>query len=173
MLLRFVQIEKDNAMHFKTAQELWIPFIQELQAYGGTEECVSAILDGLRRQIQMQCERPDMHFEIAYLKQRPIGIAIFAIDWDTIYDFLDAPGYGTVMDFYIMPAFRRQGFGLQFFMHIQQLLSCDGATAMYVCPTSVIGQLFWRAAGFRDSGKFDLENEQPIYTKFITGTPIS
>lgn len=168
MLLRFVQIEKDNLTHLKAAKQLWVPFIQELQACSGTKECIPAILSGLHRQVQIQGIRSDIHFEIAYLEQEPIGIAIFAIDWDTVYDFLDEPGYGTVRDFYITPTFRRQGFGLQFFRHIQQVLSGDGATAMYVCPTSVIGQLFWTAAGFRDSGKFDLENEQPIYTKTIT-----
>ena len=36
---------------------------------------------------------------------------------------------------------------------------------MYICPDSVTGQPFWKANGYRDSGKIDPDDKKPIYIK--------
>ena len=71
------------------------------------------------------------------------------------------------MGFYIKPNHRRKGFGEMFFEHLQTVLEKDGTNKMYVCPDSVTGIPFWRAMGFSDSGKLDLDGQKNIYIKFI------
>ena len=34
--INFIQIEKDNAVHFESASQLWIPFIKEVNEHDGT-----------------------------------------------------------------------------------------------------------------------------------------
>ena len=165
--LRFIQLRKDDPELFAMAREVWLPFIQETDAHDGIEETDEEILNGLEKRIAIQGTRNDMHFELALLGDAVIGIAMFAIDLGTIYGILDAPGYGTVMGFYIKPNHRRKGFGRLFFQHIQAVLKDDGAPKLYVCPDSVTGIPFWLAMGFADSGKRDPDVEMPIYIKDI------
>ena len=107
-----------------------------------------------------------MHFEIAFLGSAPIGIAMFAIDLGTVCGLLES-GYGTVMEFYILPEYRRNGFGEEFLQHIEDILCKDGATKFYVTPDSVTGIPFWKSMGYEDSGLMDPDNKQPIFTKHI------
>jgi GNAT superfamily N-acetyltransferase len=164
--LKFVQVQKDNEQHFFETAKLWIAYIQELSSHDGTNKAENEIIDNLRKRIGIQGKRSDMHLEIAYLNDEPIGIANFAIDLGTIYDLIES-GYGTVMEFYIKPEFRRKGLGKEFINHIENVLRNDGAKYMYICPDPVTGEQFWKAMGFVDSGKIDPDNKLPIYTKNI------
>jgi len=164
--LKFVQIQKDNERHFLETAKLWMAYIQELYSHDGTNRAENEIINNLRKRIGIQGKRPDMHFEIAYHQDEPIGIANFAIDIGTIYGLIES-GYGTVMEFYIKPDFRRKGFGKVFLDHIENVLRNDGARNMYICPDSVTGKPFWKAMGFVDTGEIDPDNKLPIYTKDI------
>ena len=166
--LKFVQLQKDNKELFDAAKDIWLPFIREVNANDGKKETDDEIISGLKKRINIQGSRKDMHFEIALHDNEVIGISMFAIDLGTVYGLLDEPGYGTVMGFYIKPGHRRRGFGRQFFNHIEAMLKEDGAKKMYVCPDPVTGEPFWKAMGFSDSGKFDPDDKKPIFIKEIT-----
>ena len=99
--LKFAQIQKDNKSHFLETAKLWMAYIQELGSHDGTNRAENEIINNLRKRIGIQGKRPDMHFEIAYLKDEPIGIANFAIDLGTINGLIES-GYGTEMEFYII-----------------------------------------------------------------------
>ena len=165
--LRFIQLQGGDPELFAMAKEVWLPFIRETNAHDGIEETDEEIISDLEKRISIQGTRNGMHFELALLGDTVIGIAMFAIDLDTIYGILDAPGYGTVMGFYIKPEHRRRGLGRLFFEHIQTVLEKDGAPKLYVCPDSVTGIPFWLAMGFADSGKRDPDVDMPIYIKDI------
>ncbi len=165
--INFIQIEKDNAVHFERASQLWIPFIKEVNEHDGTYQSEEQIINGLKKRISVQGRRKDMHFEIAYVKGEPFGIAMFAIDLGTVYGLLEK-GYGTIMGFYIHPKFRRKGLGTSFSRHIEATLYSDGARKMYICPDSVTGEPFWKFNGYTDSGKIDPDDKKPIYIKEIT-----
>ena len=162
--LTYLQIDKDNEEHFENAKSLWLPFIREVNEHDGTAETDEEITDGLNKRISVQGSRPDMHFEIAFLGEEPVGIAMFAIDTGTVYGLLEA-GYGTVMGFFIKQEQRRKGFGKEFFRHIEEILKKDGAPKIYLTPDGVTGEPFWRAMGLSDSGKTDPDNKMPIYIK--------
>lgn len=162
--LKFLQLEKENAEHFEIAKSVWLPFIHEVNAHDNRQQNDGEIIDGLKRRIAIQGGRKDMHFEVAILNNEVIGIAMFAIDIGTVYGLLES-GYGTIMGFYIKPEHRRKGFGKIFYIHIENVLICDGATKLYICPDAITGVPFWNAMGFADSGKFDPDDRKPIYIK--------
>ena len=162
--LKFVQIRKYDSAQFNTASKLWLPFVQETNSNDGIIQPEIEIIDGLRKRIAIQGLRKDMHFEIAYFGDNAIGIAMFAIDLGTIYGLLEK-GYGTVMGFYILPEYRRKGFGSEFWQHIETILRQDGATNFYICPDAVTGVPFWTHLGFVDSGKVDPDDKKPIFIK--------
>ena len=166
--LKFVQLQEGSKELCDMAKEVWLPFIREVNANDGKSQSDVEILNGLQKRIHIQGTRKDMHFEIILLDDEVVGISMFAIDLGTIYGLLDSPGYGTVMGFYIKPSHRRKGFGRTFFEHIQDVLKKDGANKIYVCPDSVTGIPFWKAMGFSSSGKFDPDDDKPIYIKDIT-----
>ena len=169
--LKFAQIQKDDERHFLETAELWKSYIQEIDSHEGMKINLTEneIINNLRKRIGIQEQTLDMHFEIAYHQDEPIGIANFAVDLGTIYGLIES-GYGTVMEFYIKPGFRREGFGKEFLDHIENVLRNDGAENMYICPDSVTGEPFWEAMGFVDTGKIDPDSKLPIYTKDIAGS---
>lgn len=136
-LIRYIQIEKDNVAHFEMASKLWIPFIQEVNEHDGTYQSEEQMTNGLKKRISIQGYRKDMHFEIAYVNEAPLGIAMFAIDLGTVYGLLEK-GYVTIMGFYVHPNFRRKGLGTPFSKHIEATLFSDGARKMYICPTNYL-----------------------------------
>lgn len=164
--INFIQIEKDNEEHFEMASKLWVPFIREVHEHDGIHEDEEQIINGLKKRIAIQGSRKDMHFEIAVVDGEPFGIAMFAIDLGTIYGLLEK-GYGTIMGFYIRPDFRRKGLGTILSRHIETVLRDDGAENMYICPDAVTGEPFWKANGYKDSGKIDSDDKKPIYIKKI------
>lgn len=164
--LHFVQLIKGNKDHFEVAKSLWVPFINEVSGHDGRQETEEKMIENLQKRIAIQGRRKDMHFEIAYLNDQAIGIAMFAIDLGTVYGLLER-GYGTVMGFYIVPAYRRKGYGRLFWEHIREILQSDGAVNFYVCPDSVTGIPFWKSMGFEDSGKIDPDDKKSIYVKWV------
>lgn len=167
MALQFIQIERENDYHYSLAQELWLPFCKELRLHDGITESDEHILTGLQKRIGIQGARNDMHFELALIGETAIGISMFAIDLGTVYGLLEK-GYGTIMGFYIQPAFRRKGYGRNFYCHIEETLVNDGAKMIYLTPYGVTGIPFWAALGFRDSGIIDPDDKKPIYIKNCT-----
>jgi len=147
-------------------RELCLPYFEELNSHDGICESKEKILTAINSRIAVQGKRKDMHFEIAFLNDEAIGIAMFAIDLGTVRGLLDK-GYGTVMEFYIRPEYRRISLGEEFYLHIEEVLCADGASRFYVTPDSVTGIPFWTSMGFEDSGLMDPDNQQPIYTKHI------
>lgn len=165
--LKFIQIEKDKIEHYEFAKKLWLPFSRELDEHEGISETEEEILYDLSRRINIQGSRENMHFELALLGNEPIGIAMFAIDNGTVYGLLES-GYDVITGFYISPEYRRNGYGREFFGHIEQTLKADGAPKIYLTPDGVTGKPFWVSLGFENSGKFDLDDKKYIYIKDIS-----
>lgn len=162
--LTFVQIEKDNQEHYELAKKLWLPFSREIDEHEGITETEDEMLHDLTRRINIQGNRPDMHFELVLENGEPVGIAMFAIDTGTVYGLLES-GYGVITGFYICPEFRRRGYGREFYEHIETILINDGAPKIYLTPDGITGEPFWTALGFKNSGKFDPDDKKYIYIK--------
>lgn len=164
--LTYLQLSKDEPNHFELAKSVWLPFCHEIDIHDGITESDEEIIEDCKRRIGIQGSRPDMHFELAFLNNEVIGLAMFAIDLGTVYGLLEK-GYGTIMGFYIKPEYRRQGYGREMFLHIESILRYDGAPKIHLTPDGVTGEPFWTALGFENSGKFDPDDEKYIYIKDI------
>ena len=169
--LTFVQIEKNNEGHFNDATKLWVPFLNELDSHNSKTRTTDEILDNLRKRVNIQGQRKDMHFEICYLDSQPVGIANFAVDLGGIKGILEA-GYGFIMGYYILPEFRRQGYGREMLNHIEKVFRSHGVKQLYTSPDPITGEPFWSSMGFTDSGKIDPDDKLPIYIKSIEKQPI-
>lgn len=71
------------------------------------------------------------------------------------------------MEFYVLPQYRRQGYGKNIFEHIEKTFFCHGTEYMYLTPEEVRGEQFWSSLGFMNSGKIDPDNHMPIYIKKV------
>ena len=72
------------------------------------------------------------------------------------------------MEFYIIPDFRRKGYGRTLYEHIENVLINDGAQHMCLTANLVTGKPFWVAMGFHDTGKVDPDNKLPIFIKQLS-----
>jgi len=165
--LEFIQIKRENSLHFETAKKLWIPYFKELNEHKKVLTDVDIVLNNLQKRVSIQGVRSNMHFEICLSNERAIGIANFAVDLGGIKGILD-PGYGFIMEFYISKDFRRQGYGRCFYNHIEKVFLSHGVGFIYLTPDKITGQAFWTKFGFYNSGKVDPDNKMPIYIKKIS-----
>lgn len=71
------------------------------------------------------------------------------------------------MEFYVLPEFRRKGYGKQMYAHLEETLINDGAKGLYLTSDPVTGKPFWLACGYKNTGEKSPENNQEIYEKEI------
>ena len=76
-------------------------------------------------------------------------------------------GYGYIMEFYVLPEFRRKGYGKQMYSHLENLLIIDGAKGLYLTSDPITGKPFWLACGYKSTGEYSSENNQEIFEKEI------
>lgn len=89
-----------------------------------------------------------------------IGFSIYQIDTPES-DWCKRPGWGFIREFYIVPEFRKQGFGRRLAYHTEQRLGEMGAARLYL--TSDCGP-FWTGCGWQDTGEV-CSNDLPIFEK--------
>ena len=161
--LTFNQIKKDNKEHFQLLLNMWIPYCKEINM---DTENTEDLIKFARQRVNVQGKRDDMHFELCYLNNNLIGFCFYAIDLGGIKNIID-PNYGYIMEFYILPQYRRQGLGKSIYEHIEKTFSNHGAEYIYLTPEENNGAPFWLSFGFVNSGKIDPDNQMPILIKKI------
>jgi len=164
--ITYVQIYKGNQDLYNDILPLWIAYLNEPYESDDEKPTDDERIHDLNRRINIQGNRPDMHFELFYYDDMLVGFSNFAIDTGTLYGLLES-GYGVVMEFYIAPEFRRKGYGKLFYEHIEETLKNDGTQNLYLTSDTVTGVPFWIAMGFNNSGKIDPDNNMPVYIKHI------
>ena len=88
-----------------------------------------------------------------------MGLAHVKIDRD------ERPGWGFILEFYIVPARRGAGMGRSFFNLIAGVLRSRGVRDVWLLAEKAIP--FWRSLGFRLTGEIDEETGQKIMTKSL------
>ena len=145
--LKFVQCEKDNKAHRDILLKMVIPYFEEI--YTDCEDNSSGIpshentvkfSDGM---IDMQ-GADDRHLELCYEKDTPIGF------FHIMADHEDKPGYGFVMEFYVLPKYRRCGIGKKMFHRIETLFDIYGVTKLYLNSDTFTGIPFFESLGFEN-----------------------
>jgi len=164
--IKFVQIYKDDTDLYDKLLPLWIHYFDNVNWGEDEKPTHEESIENLNRRINIQGSRPDMHFEIVFCDDIPIGLINYAIDLGTLYGQFE-PGYGCIAEFYIIPEFRRKGYGKLLCQHIEKTLKNHGAKRIYASPNHGIAEIFWRAMGYEDHGNVDPDNNQSVYVKSV------
>jgi len=162
----FIQIYKEKQELYKDILPLWLTYFNELYKDDDEKPTDEETTLDLNRRINIQGRRSDMHFELFYCDDVPVGFANFAIDIGGISGLIEK-GSGSVLEFYIAPEFRRKGHGQLFYEHIEKTLKNDGAQKIHLTSDTVAGVPFWVAMGFSESDKIDPDNDMPIFIKNV------
>lgn len=108
----------------------------------------------------------DRHLELCYDDDSLIGFLYGKIDHPDHKGYIKV-GYGYIMEFYVLPEFRRKGYGKQMYSHLENLLIADGAKGLYLTSDPITGKPFWLACGYKSTGEYSSENNQEIFEKEI------
>lgn len=160
--IKFTQINKEDEKQFQHLLSMWIPYFKEI----GSTESDSMIIKYAKQRVNIQGNREDMHFELCFDDSILIGFCFYAVDLGGIKGILP-PNLGYIMEFYILPQYRRQGYGSEMFKHIEKTFLSHCIESMYLTPDEVNGKPFWCSLGFVDSGKIDPDSHSPIYIKKV------
>ncbi len=76
-------------------------------------------------------------------------------------------GHGYIMEFYVLPEYRRKGFGRKMLYHMESYFAENGATHLYLTADPVSGKPFWEAVGYTATGEISPDNGQEIYEKTL------
>ncbi|GAA0121876.1 hypothetical protein UT300018_11920 [Clostridium faecium] len=160
--MKYIQIQKENDEQYEQLLNMWIPHLKEI----GSKESDLVITKYARQRVDIQGNREDMHFELCYDDNIMVGFCFYAVDLGGIKNILP-PNLGYIMEFYVLPQYHHQGYGSDIFKHIERTFFSHGAEYMYLTPEEVSGEPFWSSLGFKDSGKIDPDNHEPIYIKKV------
>jgi len=96
----------------------------------------------------------DYFFEILYLGRKAVGFYNCSVDGFYLSEILKVSGCGYVQEFYIDPAYRRQGLGRLMFARVQNILRPKlTLPQIYGTPADDNARSFWKALGWADTGK--------------------
>ncbi len=109
----------------------------------------------------------DLHLELCCDGDLYIGFIYGKIDYSWHKGYIK-DGYGHIMEFYVLPEYRRRGYGRKMYLHLEELLRKDGAKRLYLTADPVTGATFWTRFGFAPTGEKSMENNLEIFEKSVT-----
>ena len=109
----------------------------------------------------------DRHLELCCVDSDVVGFLYGKIDHEDHKGFIK-PGYGYIMEFYVKPEYRRNGFGKQMLQRLESLFRERAVDRMYLTADPVTGKPFWEAMGFVSTGEISPENSLLIYEKSVS-----
>lgn len=166
--IKYVQLSADNAENCKVYESLMYEYIDEMNEHSERPLPKEFQQKWINSIIAMQGPT-DRHLELCYVGEMPIGFLYGKIDHEDHKGFIK-PRYGYIMEFYVKPDYRRNGYGRMMFKRLEQLFHIDGAEMMYLTADPVTGKLFWESMGFVNVNEKSPENQLYIYEKPITPT---
>ncbi len=111
-------------------------------------------------------DEPAIALSLCYVQSSVIGFLFGRIDSPEDKGCKKA-GFGCVMELYVLPEYRRAGYGREMFLHLQAMFRTRGARRMYLAADPVTGKPFWEAMGFVGTGEISPENGQAVCEKAI------
>lgn len=97
-------------------------------------------------------------------EQEYIGFALWAIDTED-FEFCELPGYGTILEIGLLPAYRSSGHGKRLVTYIESRLLKNHIAKCYVSAYGP-AQRFWTSCGYAENGA-KASNGLPIMVKLI------
>ena len=162
----FKQIDKNNDNDAKLFYQLLYDYFDELNKISGSESISDDILVKYSAGMIKKQGPYDRHLEIIYQNDKVAGFLYGKIDHKDHRGYIK-PGYGYIMEFYVIKDFRQIGIGRSAFKHLQKLFFINGAKKIYLTSHSGVAQTFWESMGFEYLGELSPENSLRIFEKDI------
>ena len=162
--LKFITL-KNTGKHHKLLENIMLPYYRELDRNVGRETPEETLKRFIASIVSMS-EDKDRFVELCYLGKDLIGFAYVKIDRERHRGYV-RPGWGYVMEFYVKPEHRRNGYGKKIYKHLENILKSNGVSNIWLTADPVTGEPFWSAIGFTNSGEKSPENNLYIYEKTI------
>ncbi len=157
----FVSVKDEkNALDFKNLMLLYAPEIDAHQNRTTSPEILSKWVDGI---VKMS-DDPDIFLELCYSGEKAIVFCYGKIDRSHHKGDIRA-GWGYVMEFYVLPQYRNNGFGTKMFLRLQNFFKSKDTTGIYLTSDPITGKPFWEAMGFKATGEISKLNNQEIFEK--------
>lgn len=160
--LKFIKLQKDNDQHRELFKSLMVPYIKEIDD-DNAADIKEIALKYACSILTMQGEY-DRHLEACYDNNKLIGFHYGKVDHEHHKGFIKA-GYGYIMEFYVKPEFRNNGYGRAMLERIEGLFLSNGVKKIYLTADCDTGIAFWEAMGFKNTGEISPDNGQFIYEK--------
>lgn len=160
--INFVQINNDNSSVFI---ELMKTYAGELDKHQGRNTNPEMLKKWTESIIKKQFDNGRC-LKLCCYKSEVIGFLYGKIDKSDDKGFKKV-GYGCIMEFYVIPEYRRKGFGKSMYLHIENFFRENDVKRMYLTADPVTGKPFWEAMGFISQGEFSPDNGQEIFEKAV------
>lgn len=162
--IHFVKLKKTEDQ-FKTFSALMIPYCKELDRNVGRKTPEQTLINFAQSILNMSDDK-DRFIELCYDSDEPIGFIYGKIDRENHRGYI-RPGWGYVMEFYVKPKYRRNGYGAAMYNRLEFLFVSNGVKNIWLTADPVTGKPFWNSVGFKNSGEKSPENNLDIYEKII------
>ena len=112
------------------------------------------------RSILARLKEPDRWLFLLMYRDKYVGFIHAKIDKD------ERPGWGFILELYVVPEKRGMGLGRILYKHVEQMLRSRSVKNVWLLTTNKIVP-FWRKLGFKLSKERDKETGQLIMTKSL------
>ena len=164
--LTFVQLCAENQDSCAAFEELMWQYANELDRHHNRTTPTDFIAKWIKSIIDIQGDS-DRHLELCYDDHTLIGFLYGKVDHPEHKGYIKV-GYGYIMEFFVLPEHRHNGYGKEMYLRLEKHFKKDGVRRMYLTADSVTGKPFWESLGFVDTGEKSRENNQTIYEKQIS-----
>ena len=154
--LTFIQLRRGHEEDRRRFESLMVPYFRELDRHQGRHTDPEFLRNVTRSILSMQGPH-DRHLELCYDGDSLVGFWYGKVDHPEHKGFIK-PGYGYIMEFYVIPAYRRQGYGTAMFRRLHGLFASHGVKRLYLTADPVTGKPFWEWIGFQNTGERSPEN---------------
>lgn len=164
--IKYLKLNSNSSeLHKQDFERLVLLYGAELDSHQNRNTPKEILTKWANSMINIQGDA-DRHLELCYDGDSIIGFLYGKINQPDHKGYIKV-GYGYIMEFYVLPEFRRSGYGKQMYSHLEELLIMDGAKGLYLTSDPVTGKPFWLACGYISTGEQSPENNQEIYEKVL------
>lgn len=157
----YKRVQVNFESHLKILKPMWNNYAQEI---GVTDEdfiSEHALIQRIRISEKVQ----HIFFEVITEGERVIGFIFYSIDGGI--KGLIPPGYGYIMEIYIIPEYRKRNIASWIVEELSTFFRERECPKLYLTPAKA-SVSFWMKQGFIDSGLLDPDSQMNIHWKSLT-----
>lgn len=161
--LKFISVTTENSCDFHRLMQMYVKELDEHQNRSTNPEILKKWTDNI---IEKQSETGNC-LKLCCFQNETIGFLYGKIDKADDKGFRKV-GWGYVMEFYILPEYRRKGYGKAMYLFLEDFFAENGVKGIYLTADPITGKPFWMAMGFSDTKEISPDNNQAIFEKILS-----